>query len=68
MDRVPVLGSWHDNTILRSITITQVKGVIVFDKSLYSPMLAQESSSYVVPGLRYEGRYKFHSIFGTIHY
>ena len=38
----------------RVCAITQLKGVLLFDESLLS-CLVQELSSYVVPGLRYEG-------------
>ena len=38
--------------------VTRLKGVILFNKSLLSH-LVQEPSSYVVPGLRYEGKAVF---------
>ena len=47
--------------------ITRLKGVILIGESLLY-CLVQEPSSYVVPGLRYEGKYKSHSIIGTVHY
>ena len=47
--------------------ITRLKGVIQIGESpLYR--LVQEPSSYVVPGLRYEGKYKSRSIIGTVRY
>ena len=47
--------------------ITWLKEVILFGKSLLS-RLVQEPSFYFIPGLRYEGKYKLHSIIGTIRY
>ena len=35
-----------------------LKGVILFNKSLLS-RLVEEPSSYVIPGLGYEGKYKY---------
>ena len=37
--------------------ITRLKGVSLLGKSLLS-CLVQEPSFYVIPGLRYEGKYK----------
>ena len=48
-------------------TTSWLNGVILIGESLIYG-LVQEPSSYVVPGLRYEGKYKLHSIVGTIHY
>ena len=42
-------------------TITRLKGVILIGESLHY-RLVQEPSSYVVLGLRYEGKYKLRSI------
>ena len=39
----------------------------LFGKSLLSH-LVQEPSCYVIPGLRYEDRYKLCLIIGTVHY
>ena len=47
--------------------ITRLKGVILIGESpLYC--LVQEPSSYVIPGLRYEGKYKSRSTIGTVRY
>ena len=47
--------------------VTQLKGVILIGKSLLYH-LVEKPSSYVIPGLRYEGKYKLCSIIGTVHY
>ena len=44
-----------------------LNGVILIGESLLYG-LVQEPSSYVVPGLRYEGKYKLHLIIGNIRY
>ena len=44
-----------------------LKGVILTGESLLY-RLVQEPSSYAVPGLRYEGKYKLRSIIGTVRY
>ena len=47
--------------------ITRLKAVILISESLLYH-LVQEPSSYVVPGLRYEGKYKLRLIIGTVRY
>ena len=44
--------------LLVHVCVTRLKGVILFNKSLLS-RLVQEPSSYVAPGLRYEGKAVF---------
>ena len=51
----------------RVCATSSLNGVILIGESLLYA-LVQQPSSYVVPGLRYEGKYKLHSIIGTIHY
>ena len=45
----------------------QLKGISLVGESLLY-CLRQELSSYVVPELRYEGKYKLRLIIGTVHY
>ena len=72
---VPVFDNWHDNISIyheksvaartRVSAITQLKEVILIGESLLY-CLVQEPSSYVIPGLRYEGKYKLRLIIGTV--
>ena len=48
-------------------TIIHLKGIILFSKNLLDRFV-QEPSFYVIPGLRYEGKYKLHLIIGTVRY
>jgi len=45
-------------SVARACVCNLAKRGILFNKSLLS-RLVQEPSSYVVPGLRYEGKYKY---------
>ena len=51
----------------RVCATSSLNGVILIGESLLYD-LVQQPSSYVVPGLRYEGKYKLHSIIGTVRY
>ena len=50
----------------RVCATSSLNGVILIGESLLYGFV-QQPSSYVVPGLRCEGKYKLHSIIGTIH-
>ena len=60
---------WYEKSVPRArvCAISRLKGVILIGESpVYR--LVQEPSSYAVPGLRYEGKYKLRSIIGTVRY
>ena len=58
---------WYEKSVAhaRVCAITRLKGVILICESLLY-RLVQELSSYVFPGLIYEGNYKLCSIIGTV--
>ena len=60
---------WYKKSVARTrvCAISRLKGVILTGESLLY-RLVQEPSSYAVPGLRYEGKYKLRLIIGTIRY
>ena len=59
---------WYEQSLTRAhmCVITQLKWAILICKSLVH-CLVQEPSSYIVPELRCEGKYKLRSIIGTVH-
>ena len=65
-----MFGKWHSNRVCKKCCLWTCVCYILA-KGGYSTRaycLMKEPSSYVISGLRYEGKYKWYSIIGTVCY